>query len=431
MKSAVLALAAWALACAPAGAIDLRQRSDSASKQFVVFSEDVRLRQSVAAFAEEVKRDVHELLGESDLWRAPIVITLARATTEQLSASPAKLRLVETQPGFKIELTILIGDDPAVVHLRKQIQRAVLLEYAYRETGVIGGEAYLEAPWWIVEGLIEIDRRRVAGADGDLFRRLVDTNKLPPIEHFLVLKPDELGPTALAVDRALALALLQLLGEQPGGRENLARLVRHWPQSNGDPAGLLAREFPAIAEGKQTLQKWWTLNLARLAASDRYKGLTVEDSDRTLASLLEFEVAVNKAGEKKTFAVADFEQYLKLSASRAVLAARRAEILALSTRSNALFRPVVADYEQLFALLARGKSRGVRTRLAKAEEYRLVILRRTAEIADYLNWFEATQMITRSHAFDDYLRTASELAEQERRRKGPIAEYLDELEQGF
>jgi hypothetical protein len=415
----------------PARALDLHQRSESSSKQFVVYCEDVRLRQRVASFVEETKADVLRLLGENDRWKAPIVITLERASTLQPGEPPVIVRLMETQPGFKVEINVKFGDDPATVNLQKHIIRAVLLEYAYREAGVTGGMSVVEAPWWIVEGLIEMDRRRESGADSDLFRRLVETNRLPPLESFLVEKPDELGPTALAVDRALAMCLLQLLVEQPGGREKLAHLVRAGPQSDGDPFALLAKEFPVFASGRQTLQKWWTINLARFAAVDRYQGLTTEETEKALAPLLQIEMAINKTGDKKTFGVAEFEQYLKLPASRATLASRRADIVALSTRCHALYRPVLEDYAQIFSLLARGKSHGVRDRLGKVEQYRGFVLRRASDIADYLNWFEATQMGSRSDTFDNYLKTANDISEQDRKQKNPIARYLDELEQEF
>lgn len=416
---------------APASAIDLRQRSESSSKQFVVFSDDVRLRQRVAGFVEEVKSDVLRLLGEGDRWKAPIVITLERASTLQPGQPPVVLRLIETQPGFKVEIDVKVGDDPTVVNLQKHIIRAVLLEYAYRHTGVVGGTSFVESPWWIVEGLTEMARRRDSGVDTDLFRRLVETNRLPPIESFLGEKPDELGPTALAIDRALAMCLLQLLVEQPGGRESLARLVREKPKSDGDPLALLAKEYPIFGRGKQTLQKWWTINLARFAEVDRYQGLTTEETEKALASLLRLEVAINKAGDKRTFGVAEFAEYLKVPASRAALTSRHNEIIALSLRADALYRPVLADYEQIFSLLARGKSRGMRDRLAQVEQYRSFVLRRSSEIADYLNWFEATQMGSRSNMFDNYLKTANEISEQDRKQKNPIGRYLDEFEQEF
>ena len=399
-------LAVLVATCLPARGADLRQRSVSQSRQFVVFSSDVRLRQRVASYADQLTDDVKELLGGLGLWRVPIVITLDRAPALDEGEPPAVLRLVDTPAGQKIELNVKIGSDPAAVNMQKLLLRALLLEYAYRGRPVEGGASFVEAPWWVVEGLLEMERRRAEGIDSDLFRRLVETNHLPPIENFLQEKPDELGPTALAVDRALAMGLLQMLIEQPDGHANLAHLVRDWPQSNGDPMALLAKEFPAVAGHSQTLQKWWTVNLARFAAVDRYQGLTVAETDKALAPLLQIEFVINKKGDKKTFAAGDFAQFTKLPSSRATLSARHTEIVALGTRANALMRPVVGQYEQIFTLLARGKTRGVGDRLAKVEEYREFVLKRTSRIADYLNWFEATQMKTRSGAFDNYLKTA-------------------------
>ena len=427
---ALLWLTVLAAAGLPARAIDLRQRSESGNKQFIVYSEDVRLRQRVASFAEEVKMDTLRTLGVGDAWKAPVVITLARATTMDQGEPPARMRLAETQPGFKIEIQVRIGDDPTAVQLHKVLLQAVLMEYAYREKGITAGQPVVEPPWWLVEGMFEMTRRRDQGADNALFRRLVETNHLPPIENFLIEKPDELGPTALAVDRALAMCLLELLIEQPEGRANLARLLRDWPRSNGDPAALLARNFPALGSGP-ILQKWWTLNLARFAVQDRYEGLSAEETEKAIAPLLRMELVINKAGDRKTFAIAEYEAYLKLRSSRDALKNRHAEIVGLSPRANMLFRPVIAEYEEIVSLLLRGKTRGLRDRLAKAEEYRQRALRRTSDIADYLNWFEATQSHSRSGAFDDYLKTASEISEQERKQKGPIGRYLDELEQEF
>jgi len=411
----------------PASALDLRQRSESGNKQFIVYSEDVRLRQRVASFAEEVKLDLLRLLGEGDLWKAPIVITLARATTVEQREPPAQLRLAETDPGFKVEITVKIGDDPAAVNLHKILVRAVLMEYAYRYTGVAAGQQVTEPPWWIVEGLLETARRRNEEPETGLFQRLVEANRLPPIERFLAEKPDELGPTALAVDRALAMSLLQLLSEQPDGKRSLGKLLRDWPQSNGDPAALVARHFPALGTGPG-LQKWWTLNLARFAAVDRFQGLTAEETEKELGPLLGIELVINKKGEKKNFAIAEYAEFLKLPGSREALEGRRIEMVGLGTRASILCRPAVVDYAEIIGLLARGKTHGIKERLAKAEDYRQLALRRTTDIADYLNWFEATQMKTQSGTFDNYLKTAADIAEQERKNKGLVGRYLDEIE---
>ncbi len=423
----VLALLAVLL---PAGALDPRQHSDL--KQFSVYCDDAPLRMRVVSFAGEVKRDVLQLLGESEnAWKAPIVIVIEPASGAHLDEPAAKVRLVESLPGFKVQIDVRVGANPADVNLQRQIVRAVLLEHAYRESGVKGGTAFREAPWWITDGIVQLIRQRETGANADLFKRLLETNKLPPLADFLADHPDDLGATARAMDEALAACLLQLLASQPNGRAGIARMVRDWPRSDGDSVALLRKRFPTLAADEATLQKWWTLNLARFAAADRYRGLSADETEKELAALLAIEIPTGKDGAVKTFAPGDFAQYLKLPASRAALAERHTLIVALSARANALYRPVLADYEQAFALLARGKTGGVRERLARIEEYRTAVLRRTAEIADYLNWFEGTQLGGKSSAFDSYLKTANELSGQEQKRRDPISRYLDEMEHEY
>ncbi len=415
----------------PADALDLRERSDSASNQFSIYCEDRPLRMRVVSFVEEVKRDVLKTLGEREGWKAPIVITIERASPARAQEPAATVRLVESLPGFKVQIDVRIGRDPSAVNLQRQIVRAVLLEYAYREVGVKGGTEFRDAPWWVIEGCVGLARQREDGPNAAIFQQLLRTNKLPPLENFLSERPDELGATVRALDRALAACLVQLLTAQPGGPAALARLVRAWPQSNGAPLALLKKEFPVIAADEATLQKWWTLNLARFAAADRYRGLSVEETDQQLAPLLTLEIRTGQGSEKKTFDLADYESYLPLPGSRAVLAEHHAKLIALSTRANALFRPVLVDYEATLALLARGKTKGVRERLASIRKYRADVLQRMSAIADYLNWSEATQRIGPNRDFDEYLKTAREISEQERKQRAPIARYLDELEREY
>src|SRR4051794_15712790 len=165
-------LAALVALCLPVHPVDLREQSVSRSKQFVVFSSDIRLRQRVASYADDLTGDVKQLLGGIGVGKTPIVITIERAATADGLAPQPVLRLVDTAAGQKIEIDIKIGADPAAVNLQKLILRALLLEYAYRGIPVAGGSSYVEAPWWVVEGLIEMERRRDAGIDSDLFRRL-------------------------------------------------------------------------------------------------------------------------------------------------------------------------------------------------------------------------------------------------------------------
>ncbi len=426
---AALAAAARVDAAPP----DPATRTVSRFKQFVIYCPDAPLRGQIAGLTEEVKADVHELLGESDggwHWKIPIVISLAPASGR--TRPPVIFQMIWTPEGAKIDIDAEIGADPAAVNLRRQIVRAVLLEIAYRDRPPIrGGQPYLEAPWWLVDGAIEIFRRRDIGVDSELFRRLVETNKMPPIENFLTLRAGGLGATAEAIDSACAMGLVQALLDQPNGRASLARLVRNWPDTGGDPVAALQKDFPDLAQGGASLQKWWTLNLARFAVADRYRGLTVEETEKQLVPLLQIELAIDKAGTKKIFEIGGYAQFLKLPAARAAMAARQKEMVALSAQTNPLFRPIIAEYDEVFSLLARGKTRRIAERLEAIAEFRASVLHRMDKIADYLNWYEATQFGTRTNDFDSFLKAAREVTRVETRRNDPIARYLDALEKEY
>ena len=260
-----------------AEAVDLKARSVSNSKQFIIFCQDAALRGRVVGFVEEVKTDTLRLLGESDRWKIPVVISLERAVVPSAVETPVAVLVQETPEGPKIQIDVRIGDDPAAVNLQRHIVRTVLLEFAYRERAIRGGQPIVDPPWWLVAGIVESIRQRDAGVDTDLFRRLVATNKMPTIEQFLSQHTDDLGAAAQAMDDAGAMALFQLLLEQPAGQNSLVRLLRQWPELHDDPFVLaigpvcdatraVALEFPGVE---------------RLLHPDRRAGRGIERLDQT------------------------------------------------------------------------------------------------------------------------------------------------------
>jgi hypothetical protein len=80
----------------------------------------------------------------------------------------------------KSKSTRRLATTPTAVNLRRQFVRAILLEIAWRERPPIGaGQRYLEAPWWLVDGAGRDSPAARFGVDTELFRRLIENNKLP------------------------------------------------------------------------------------------------------------------------------------------------------------------------------------------------------------------------------------------------------------
>ena len=424
------------LAMTAAGlAVDLRHRSLSNSGQFAIYCDDRDLRGRVVGFVEEIKGEILRLLHENDDWKFPIVIAIEPDPDPESQAAPVSITLVSTVAGPKVDVAVRVGADPSKVFLQRHIVHALLLEIAYRERPPIrGGERFAQPPWWLTEGFLQSIRAHSGGRDPDIFRSIVNTEKLPSLEKMFGQPPVRLDSAAGAVDRASAFALCEALLRLPGGPANLGRFIRAWPDGSGDPLTLLAKHFPILGESPQTLAKWWTLQLAALGKSELLRGLSPVEADAELRDLLTLEIAAGKPPRNERFALKDFEKYIKLPGARPALRLAQVKIVTLSTKTHSLFRPILAEYSEVCGELASGKTKNAAERLARIERFRGSVLQRFGEITDYLNWYEATQTPGSTGQFDRYLR-AVESSDAKKRAAAPvdpkIAEYLDSLEQEF
>jgi hypothetical protein len=405
------------------------QKSISTTGQFVIYCDDLAMRLEVTSYAENLKRHVLAVLGLKDEWQVPCVITIVPERAAYPDRPPSEVRLLESEGGFSEELNVTITDHPADAHFQQQLIRAILLEIAYRGTGLIkDGKPFNEPPGWLIEGLAWYLQTRETGTDADIFKTIINVNKLPSLQSFLAENPAGYDSVSLAVYRAYSMSLLEVLMDMPGGRPALGRFVQAIPRSKGDPAADLRQAFPALETTAQSMEKWWTLSIARLSASDRYRGLSLEETEKRLQPLLQVEIPMGK--ETKTFALTDFRSFLKLKTSRPVLAQQSAALLELEVLANPLLKPAVAEYELAASELARGRTKHVEDLLKDAGQYRDLVLKRLDAVADYLNWFEATQIKVQSHDFDNYLRDAKALNDAPPpHRDDPISRYMDVMEQ--
>ena len=101
--------------------------------------------------------------------------------------------------------------------------------------------------------------------------------------------------------------------------------------------------------------------------------------------------------------------------------------MVLAASANPVMRPIVVEYQEIAQLLARGKHKGVAERLARLKKTRSRLVARMNDIDDYMNWFEATQLNSKSGVFADYLKAAGESAEP--KRHDALSVYLDAIEQ--
>ncbi len=409
----------------------LMPRSVSTSRQFIVYASDARLRGAICDVAERTKQSALQLLQEQDAWKTPILINAQLPQANLPETRGAQLSISQTGFGLKLQLDLNIDADVSAPAIERELLRALFLEMMYRATpNTAAGTAYVDPPDWLLDGALAFapghDLARVA----DLLATPVASGAVISLPDFLRQRPDLLDSPSRALYRAYSAALVSALTDTPAGRRRLARFVADAPAAGNDAMADLQAHFPALGDTPEKIQKQWTLAIARLTTTDRFRLLTCEESERELARVLRVELR-ERDQPVTAYTLEEFPKFVRVAASAAALNYLRQELLLLSGRANPLYHPVIGEYEKIAALLIHGKTKNMTARLAELRATREGITRRMNAIGDYMNWYEATQSRSASGAFGDYMKAAELAAEREYHRRDAISVYLDAIESQF
>jgi len=398
------------------------ERSVSPSHQFIVYGGDATLRGAVSKLAEQTKANLLALLGQRDGWKTAIVINLQPEQANLPEIPPAELRLSQTGSGMKLQLDLTIAQNLHASLMERELLRAILLEMIYRkESDIAPGAAFVEPPDWLLDGVLAL----TPGRDrGPLVEALSVSQKTMSLEEFLRQRPELLDSAGRMLYRACSFALVQLLVDSSGGRARLARYIDRLSNASNDPVADLKAQFPLLAGNAE---KTWQSGLTQTSGTQNYRLLTFVESERQLDDLLRVKIP----NTEKSLDLSELARRRASPEEKAALNQLGRALLLFVSQANPILRPVAREYQQMAALLARGKRRGIAKRLTRLQTTREQLTARMSDVDDYMNWFEATQLPARSGVFADYLRAASQPQATGSRRRDPISVYLDTLEDQF
>ena len=403
----------------------LPERSTSPSRQFVIYGADAKLRGAVSSLAEQTKTDLLALLRQRDDWKTPVVVNLQSQQANLPEVPPADLRFSQTGFGIKLQLDLTISKNLDVSVVERELLRAVLLEMIYRKRpNVTEGAVLVEPSDWLIDGLLAL----APGRDrAPLIEALANTGTPLALEKFLRQRPGVLDSTGRALYRAYSFALVQRLLDEKDGAARLAQYIDRLSESSNDPLADLERQFPFLLEDPE---RTWQVALNQLKSLQAFRLLTFAESERRLDEVLVMKISEPNKPVKmvRLEAVA---QHKPSTSEKIALDQLKRDLLFLVPQANPVLRPIAREYQEVAALLARGKRRGLAKRLSRVDATRQQLVVRMSEIDDYLNWFEATQMKSGSGNFTGYLKALDQSHLQTPRRRDPLSVYVDALEDQF
>jgi len=402
-----------------------QEHSVSPSRQFVIYGADAELRGAVSNLAERTKADLLLLLRQRDNWAVPIVVNLQPEQANLPEIPPAALRFSQTGFGLKLQLDLTVSQKFDVSLIEREVLRAILLEVIYRkEAHIAAGTVFVEPPDWLLDGIIAL----APGRDrGSLIEALTAANNIVPLETFLRERRRLLDSAGRELYRAYSLALVQMLIDRRDGPAALAKYIGDLSHASSEPLADLKSHFPFLVSDAE---RSWQFNLHRLRNFEISKLLTFAESERRLDELLRVKVLqANKPGKAAAF---DELAQRKISPSeKMALSQLSRDLPVFVAQANPVLRPIAREYQQIAALLARGKRRAIAKRLSHVDITYKQLAARMSNIDDYMNWFEATQIKKGSGNFIDYLKTVNQSQVSAPKRHDPLSVYVDALEDQF
>ena len=395
------------------------------SKGFVIYSPDRETRSRLLRLAQEASKEWEKFTGDKLTAALPIIIVDKTRVAKPRGSKGVQCNLFEMEErGMKVQIEVF--DDWAMRpgYFETDVIRALALRAMHRQSPPKAGKTYAQPPGWLVEGIGEQIRRSSGSVPDGVHAALIQSERPPSLGDFLQQKPERLDATSLLLFRAQALALLKALSESKNSKKQFLAYLESPACTSSDPNKLI-EAFPDAAPDISSLTKVWTLALARSSMRPRLASLTVLKTDEELGQILALEVPADP--NKKNSTGASGPMALPLAARNPggafLMRQRSVDLLNLEFRAHPLLRPIVEEYRNIAMLLAAKPKSKVEHRIEEIEKIRVLLVERHKAIADYLNWFEATQINE----------SDSPLAEETRPdpvppRRDPITLYMDAIE---
>lgn len=381
----------------------------SRSGVFIAYSQDRDLRNKMlraaeAAFLEWEK--IHPLKEGS----APVVLNDKTLTVIPRGGSAVMPLIFETEVGMKVQVDI---HEKAAIEdgaFAKGVLTVLALQAMHMDHVSTAGKALALPHGWFVEALVEELRRSKEGAPEGLYSSLIQSARPPELGGFLRQRPEILDAASIVLYRAQAVALLQVLKKTAESKNGFSALLADPAFPKGELEPILAA-FPSIGSAA-SLSKLWTLNIARGSMPPRMASLSVEKSDQELDDIFQPFDGASKLPEA---AGRNGGGYLMRECA--------VRLFNLEFRAHPLYRPVLEEYRKIVTLLARKPKARVAAQIEDVESVRQLLVQRAEKIADYLNWFEVTQIDSSAAEISKRSAPASDMI-----RNNPYAIHLDGLE---
>ena len=361
-----------------------------------------------------VEKRFYELTGFEPQGYPPVVVLIhGHESSEGLPS----LRVDSLEGGMpRIQIDLPEKEVPRFgIQAAGVLSDAMLLRECYAGKAPVIGSPIPAVPAWLSHGLATL-------CIDESTQKTIQVSYLqggapPGIEAFLVERPPNDENHLLEENYDLRAATLLQAGLKGDGSAVFRKWIRgdasNDSKKNHDATASLSR-WPA-GWPMQRVEREWLLLMA--TSSHEEKGVTGELN--ASESLRQYDAVAQSIPMDAD----SFGKFRKERGADFTFQGINSRLSALRFQANPLVIPLIDSTMNLLKSGMHLSGKKLNESLSALTSLRASILKRTHEINEYLDWYEAAKIPVRSGLFDAMLKSS-----EPRLRKGPVGRYLDAVE---
>lgn len=257
--------------------------STSSNKQFTIHGANLNARSAFGLLCEESAATLGRLLKDDGRFLLPIVVVLKTPPDISLTAPTVTTSISElSYGGFHFQITVQLRNDFRSEDFSPELVRVLLAERILRNHKSLQTTRQRVLPDWLLTGVSEAMEFRNRASPSVLFSAVFKSGQVYSIDHILDADPAKLDAMARGIYEASSCALVLTLLEQPDGPVRFTKFLGALAEDSKSDRDLLKHHFPTLGLSKNSLEKWWSLQMAALATPSPLETLSVSETELRL-----------------------------------------------------------------------------------------------------------------------------------------------------
>jgi len=427
--------------------LDPKQATFDSKQKILVRGSNSAIRNKIFHIASNQRKELYKLLEiDEDSQKSQLVIDLYGKEGDK---PPARL----VSKGFTLHQDDIYFN--LSIHLARGIHESqissLITQLLIHEIGVRDHKFDPNLPLelnlnpWLIQGVRQAILQQAGKTDRQLYARLFEQQSIYPLNDLINRKDGD--HTVEIIDVAFEVssgALVMALINQPQGKRGLLNLIKEASTFEGEQRILLTKNFPESTLSKNSLAKWWALQLANMSKRPAQDLLTIALTEAQLKEALivrfkDKEGIVHRLDPENYYQLEGFKKHTVIHS----VSNTYNQLSQLQSRAFPSYRPLISGYQQLLFSFLDEKEKKTFWSLFKFSEEeeinpeemlkaltneREIMVKLGERTTDYLNWYQVEQPTKQTGEFENFLRIVDEIQNYSETNGGHISHYLDDIE---